>query len=80
VLGQDRPPRLRNMPGRNLEVLKDEIRLARERFGLGKGVEVESCYEAGRDGFWLHRFLETQGVRNLVVDSASIEVSRDLGE
>jgi transposase len=53
-----------------------EIRLARERFGLGKGVEVESCYEAGRDGFWLHRYLEGQGVKNLVVDSASIEVSR----
>ena len=75
-VGPGQAPRLRNMPGRNLEVLKDEIRLARERFGLGKGVEVESCYEAGRDGFWLHRFLETQGVRNLVVDSASIEVSR----
>jgi len=75
-VGPGQAPRLRNMPGRNLEVLKDEIRLARERFGLGKGVEVESCYEAGRDGFWLHRFLETQGVRNLVVDLASIEVSR----
>ena len=25
---------------------------------------------------WLHRYLERQGVRNLVVDSASIEVSR----
>ncbi len=53
-----------------------EVQLARERFGLGKDVEVASCYEAGRDGFWLHRFLEKQGVRNLVVDSASIEVSR----
>jgi transposase len=35
-----------------------------------------SCYEAGRDGFWLHRFLEAHGVTNLVVDSASIEVNR----
>jgi transposase len=54
----------------------EEIRLARERFGVGKDVEVESCYEAGRDGFWLHRYLAAQGVKNLVVDSASIEVSR----
>src|SRR5262249_20738958 len=31
---------------------------------------------AGRDGFWLHRLLTHQGVNNLVVDSASIEVNR----
>ena len=35
-----------------------------------------SCYEAGRDGFGLHRFLRSQGVENIVVDSASIEVNR----
>jgi transposase len=35
-----------------------------------------SCYEAGRDGFWLHRWLLTQGIVNLVVDPASIEVER----
>jgi transposase len=37
---------------------------------------VLSCYEAGRDGFWLHRYLIHIGVRNLVVDSSSIEVNR----
>jgi transposase len=37
---------------------------------------VHSCYEAGRDGFWLHRWLLGQGVDNIVVDSASIEVNR----
>ena len=68
--------RLRSVPGRALAVLMEEIRLARERFGLEANTEVESCYEAGRDGFWLHRYLEAQGVKNLVVDSASIEVSR----
>ena len=35
-----------------------------------------SCYEAGRDGFWIHRALTQVGIRNRVVDSASIEVSR----
>lgn len=35
-----------------------------------------SCYEAGRDGFWIHRWLETQGVQNVIVDSSSIEVNR----
>lgn len=52
------------------------IERARERFGLGEGAVVLSCYEAGRDGFWLHRFLEANGVRNHVVDAASIEVNR----
>jgi transposase len=37
---------------------------------------VHSCYEAGRDGFWLHRWLLGQGIDNIVVDSASIEVNR----
>ena len=35
-----------------------------------------SCYEAGRDGFWIHRYLTSLGVENLVVDSSSIEVNR----
>ena len=75
-VGPGQAPRLRSVSGRDLGGLMTEIRLARERFGLGEDAEVESCYEAGRDGFWLHRFLEKKGVRNLVVDSASIEVSR----
>jgi transposase len=37
---------------------------------------VVSCYEAGREGFWRHRFLQAQGVTNHVVDSSSIEVNR----
>ena len=35
-----------------------------------------SCYEAGHEGFWLHRFLQGHGITNHVVDSASIEVNR----
>ena len=35
-----------------------------------------SCYEAGPDGFWIHRYLITLGVESLVVDPASIEVNR----
>ena len=37
---------------------------------------VVSCYEAGREGFWLHRFLQGQGITNHVVDSSAIEVNR----
>jgi len=53
------------------------IEKAKARCGLaGKAVVVHSCYEAGRDGFWLHRWLIEQGIENIVVDSASIEVNR----
>ena len=47
-----------------------------EAFGLPEDAQVVCCYEAGRDGFWLHRFLLDQGVQNQVVDSSSIEVNR----
>jgi transposase len=43
---------------------------------LGRPVEVISCYEAGYDGFWLHRQLEAHGVRNHVIDPASLQVNR----
>lgn len=49
---------------------------ARARFALTGEAGVVSCYEAGRDGFWLHRFLQLNGIRNYVVDAASIEVNR----
>jgi transposase len=49
---------------------------AKGRCHLAADAAVRSCYEAGRDGFWLHRWLSAQGIVNLVVDSASIEVNR----
>ena len=76
TIGLGQAPRLRILKARNLEGLKREIEQAKERFGLPKEAAVLSCYEAGRDGFWLHRFLEVNGVNNVVVDSASIEVNR----
>ncbi len=61
---------------RNLDQLSEAIAKAREKFRLPPETPVRSCFEAGRDGFWLHRYLESQGIGNLVVDSASIEVNR----
>jgi transposase len=61
---------------RDLDRLQEEIGKARKRFGLEEGVGVLSCYEAGRDGFWLHRYLVSKGIENRVVDSSSIEVNR----
>jgi transposase len=49
---------------------------AKAQFKLAAAAKVESCYEAGRDGFWLHRFLVERGIANRVVDAASMEVQR----
>ena len=43
---------------------------------LNKRVEVVCCYEAGYDGFWLHRLLESRGICNYVIDPASLQVDR----
>jgi transposase len=43
---------------------------------FGPSVETISCYEASYDGFWQHRLLEGHGVRNHVIDPASLQVDR----
>jgi transposase len=53
-----------------------QVQRAKEKLGLAADAPVVCCYEAGRDGFWIHRFLERAGIRNYVVDAASIEVNR----
>ncbi len=75
-IGLGQKVRIRTMEAGDLTALKSEIDLARKRFNLPEKIQVMSCYEAGRDGFWIHRFLTKQGIKNLVVDSASIEVNR----
>lgn len=69
-------PRLRQLDARDLAQLTVEIQAAKARFALPADAPVYSCYEAGRDGFWLHRALTACGIYNTVVDSASIEVDR----
>ena len=50
--------RLRAIGARCLGVLQEEFAKAKKRFGLPEDAPIYSCYEAGRDGFWLHRWLE----------------------
>jgi transposase len=69
-------PRLRSMPARDLHRLTQEIAKAKVRFQLPPESPICTCYEAGRDGFWLHRALTKMGIVNLVVDASSIEVDR----
>lgn len=73
---QSKPLRQRSIRARDLAALEVEIQRARKHWGLGQDSRVVSCYEAGRDGFWLHRYLVAQGASNLVVDPSSLRVSR----
>ncbi len=75
-IGLGQKPRLRNINVRDLGALQKEIAAAKKRFHLPSDTRVLSCYEAGRDGFWLHRYLTSIGIENSVVDSSSIEVNR----
>jgi transposase len=69
-------PWLRTVASKDWPAVERVLAPGRARFGLGPAAPVVSCYEAGRDGFWIHRALLERGIRNRVVDSASIEVNR----
>jgi len=71
-----RKVRERNVCAGDCEASEREVSLAKERLGLPPDAPTVCCYEAGRDGFWIHRFLTAKGIDNLVVDPASIEVKR----
>lgn len=75
-IGLATPSRRRTIAAGDREGLRREITTAKRRLGLPDVAPVRSCYEAGRDGFWVHRLLVGEGVTNVVVDSASIEVNR----
>jgi len=54
--------------------LREQIHQHQEQFQLDEDAPVISCFEAGQDGFWVHRRLQEQlDVENAVVDPASIE-------
>ncbi|MDH3602222.1 MAG: hypothetical protein OEU26_21630 [Candidatus Tectomicrobia bacterium] len=74
--GPGQTPRERTVTARDQDRVLDEIASAKRRLQRPETAPVVSCYEAGRDGFWLHRFLEAHGITNHVVDSSAIEVSR----
>jgi transposase len=74
--GHGQKPRERTMTARDQTRVLEEIAQAKHRFGLPETAPAVSCYEAGREGFWLHRFLEAHGITSHVVDSSAIAVSR----
>ena len=76
AFGNGMKKRQKTISARDLEALEKEIAKARQKFKMADDVPIYSCYEAGRDGFWIHRYLESVGIHNRVVDSSSIEVNR----
>ena len=71
--GAAQRPRERRVPARDIAAVREEITRTKQRFGVPEAARVVSCYEAGRDGFWLHRALVAQGVANVVVESSSLD-------
>lgn len=76
TIGIGQKPRERSIDAGDLEGLLKEIAEAKARFGLPADARVVSCYEAGRDGFWLDRWLRKQKIENVVIDPASVHVDR----
>lgn len=76
AVGDGSQVRIRTLPARAQEAFLREVSNAKLKFGLDADCRVCCCYEAGRDGFWIDRFLQAHGFENIVIDPASIEVSR----
>ena len=74
--GHGQKPRERTVTARQPERVLDEIAQANRRLRLPDTALVVSCYAAGREGFWRHRFLQGQGITHPVVDSSALEVNR----
>ncbi len=66
------------VPGGDTTALLDALGRFAARAGreTGQAVAVRVCFEAGRDGFWLARFLFARGIETHVLDPASFLVSR----
>lgn len=68
--------RFKEISARSMKTLNQEIQAAKVALDLPETSRTMSCYEAGREGFWLHRKLLIAGIENKIVDSSSIEVNR----
>ena len=64
TVGLGQKPRQRTIDAGDLGALREAIERAYKRFKLPESTQVVRCYEAGRDGFWIHRYLEKVGIRN----------------
>jgi transposase len=68
--------RIRTLQAGDWPTLLAEIKQAKARLNCTEDSTVVSCYEAGRNGFWIHRALVAEQIKSHVIDSANIEVNR----
>lgn len=73
AFGNGKKVRKKSLPARDLERAVEEIDNSKRKLGLPDSARVVCCYEAGRDGFWIHRWMSAIGVECLLVDPGSIE-------
>ena len=74
--GKQMRARIRTIVAGDFQALHGEIEQAKKHYGLSAVARVASCYEAGREGFWVHRALTEKGMDNVIVDAASIDIKR----
>lgn len=68
--------RQRSVEARNRLAVLEEVARAKRKLGLAAAAPVVCCFEAGRDGHWVYRWLISEGVEVLEIDSSSIEKPR----
>ena len=68
--------RRKSIDARDRQRCLEEVALAKEKLKLPADAPVVCCFEAGRDGHWIHRWLESEGFEVLEIDSSSIETAR----
>lgn len=68
--------RCKTIEARDRARLLEEVVLAKRKLKLPATARVVCCYEAGRDGHWIHRWLQAEGFEVYEIDSSSIETNR----
>jgi transposase len=71
-----RNERLRPIDAWDQTAFAEEVRQARQKLGCVEDTPTMCCYEAGRDGFSIHRFLTSVGIVNTVIDPSSVEIDQ----
>ena len=74
--GHGQKPRERTVTARHQERVLDDIAQATRRVGRAETAPVVGCYEAGREGFWLHRFVQAHGISNMRTSNPSLLARR----
>lgn len=68
--------RRKSIEARDRVRLLEEVVLAKRKLNLPADAKVVCCFEAGRDGHWIYRWLEAEGFEVYEIDSSSIETAR----